>query len=245
MTKIKFYLLVTILGILALNSCNNNANNPQDVVESFLKSINDKSKKYDKDLVTKEFYEFFEGKSFYLSQNWKLTVKSINDSTIAVESRGKTSNGFGQPVENVQGFYLTNKLGGWKIYNTLKLVVDDLDFKVVDNQWNFYSDMDKDYVLHELQKKLELKVLTAASQGYSSGSIGGKLMINNNSEFDIKNLNILIEHFDSQGKSVSTDHAFVSEIIRKQASREISWYTMNCGECEKQKFRISFIRESL
>lgn len=245
MTGNNFYLFVTIIGISMLNSCSNKSDNPKNVVESFLKSVNDKTKKYDKDLVTEKFNKFFVGKSIYLSQNWEFTEKSIDDTTTAVEARGKTSNGFGQPVEIVQGFYLTNTHGGWKIFNSFKLVVDDLDFKVVDKQWNFYTDMDKDYVLQQLQEKLELKVLTTASQGYSSGSLGGKLIINNNSDFDIRNVNILIEHFDFQGKSVNTDHTFVSEIIRKHASRELNWYTMNCGECEKQKFKINFIRESL
>ena len=234
---------VIVICAISLYSCKSREGKVEDVVKKFLTEINDDTKTLSQDLMTENFAVFFKGKRYYTSQDWILTVKPENDSTIIVESKGKTHNGFGQPTELLQGFVLTNKYGKWQIYNSYNLVAEFLDFEVVDTQWNFYWDRDKDDILEELQEKLELKVLVQGYRSYYSSYAKGKLRITNNSNYDIKGVKILIEHFDSQGKSVNTDNAYVWDIIRKNGYREFEWLTGDCDKCERQEFKINFIRE--
>lgn len=240
----KITLILAFTGMIFLNSCKNREDKVKEVVNEFLTEINDNTKTPNNNLMTENYAKFFKGKSYYLSQNWELTVKPENDSTIIVEAKGKTHNGFGQPVENLQGFVLTNKYGGWKIYNSFKLVADEIDFEVVDTQWDFYWDRDKDKILKQLQAKLELKVLVPGYGNYYTDSKKGNLKLINNSDYDIKGVNILIEHFDNQGKSVNTDHTYVSDIVRKHGYREFDWFTSDCAKCATQEFKINFIKES-
>jgi hypothetical protein len=72
----------------------------------------------------------------------------------------------------------------------------------------------------------------------------GKLRIINNSDYDIQWIKILIEHFDSQGKSVNTDYKYVSDIVRKNGYREFEWLTTDCDKCVRQEFKINFVKEN-
>lgn len=240
----KFTFILAIAGMTFLNSCKSKEDKVKDVVNEFLTEINDETKTLNNDLMTENFAKFFKGKSYYTAEKWELTVKPENDSTIIVESKGKTHNGFGQPVENLQAFSLTNKFGGWKIFNSYKLVADHLDFEVVDTQWDFYWDRDKEDILKELEEKLELKVIVKGYRSYYSDYAKGKLRLTNNSDYDIKGVKILIEHFDNNGNSVNTDKEYVSNIIRKHGYREFDWITGDCDKCYRQEFKINFLRES-
>ncbi len=236
-------IFVILICVISLYSCKSRESKVEDVVNKFLTEINDNTKALSQDLMTEEFIAFFKGKSYYTAQEWILTVKPENDSTITVESKGKTHNGWGQPVEVLQAFALTNKYGGWKIFSSYNLVADEIDFQVVDTQWDFYWDTRKDRILKELQEKLELKVLVPGSRSYYSRYTKGKLRIVNDSDYDIKGVKILIEHFDSQGKSVNTDYTYVSDIVRKNGYREFEWLTGDCDKCVRQEFKINFISE--
>jgi hypothetical protein len=242
MTK-QLYTIIFV-GLTFLYSCKSKEDTVKNVVNEFLTQINDQTKTLNKDLMTEKYAAFFKDKSYYTAEKWELTVKPENDSVITVEAKGHTHNGFGQPTELLQGFSLTNKFGGWKIFNSYKLTADELDFEIVDTQWDFYWDRDKDDILKQLQDNLELKEIVPAYGSYYSDSKQGKLKLINNSDFDIKNVKILIEHFDSQGNSVNTDHTGVYDIIRKHGYREFDWYTSDCSKCMKQTFKINFIRES-
>lgn len=240
----KIAIILLSIGLTFLYSCKSREDKVKDVVNEFLIEINDQTKKLNKELMTENFASFFKGKSYYLSQNWELTVKPDNDSTILVEAKSKTHNGFGQPIEILQGFYLTNKFGDWKIFDSYKLVADKLDFEVVDTQWDFYWDRDKDAIFKELQEKVKLEVIVPGYGSYYSDSRKGKLKLINNSDYDIQSVKILIEHFDNDGNSVNTDKEYVSNIIRKQGYREFDWYTSDCAKCYKQEFKINFVKES-
>lgn len=240
----KFTLILAIAGMTFLNSCKNREDKVKDVVNEFLTEINDQTKTLNKDLMTENFAKFFKGKSYYTAEKWELTVKPENDSIIVVESKGKTHNGWGQPVENLQGFTLTNKFGDWKISDSYKLVADELDFEVVDTQWDFYWDRRKDEIFQELVNSLKLEVIVPGHGNYWTDSRQGKLRLVNNSDYDIQRVKILIEHFDNNRNSVNTDHEYVSNIIRKHGYREFDWYTGDCAKCFKQEFKINFVKES-
>ncbi len=242
MTK-QLYTII-LVGMTFLYSCKSKEDKAKDVVNEFLTQINDQTKTLNNDLMTEKYASFFKDKSFYTSEKWELTVKPENDSVLIVEAKGNTHNGFGQPTEILQAFSLTNKFGGWKIFNSYKLTVDELDFEIVDTQWDFYWDITKYDILKQLYDNLELKEIVPAYSSYFSDSKQGKLKLINNSDYDIKGVNILIEHFDSQGNSVNTDHTSVYDIIRKHGYREFDWFTNDCSKCVKQTFKINFIRES-
>ena len=237
-------LIILTIGLTFFYSCKSKEDKVKDIVNEFLTQINDQTKTPNKELITEKFAEFFKDKSYYTAEKWDLTVKPDNDSSIIVESKGHTHNGLGQPMELLQGFSLTNKYGGWKIYNSYNLTADELDFQVVDTQWEFYWDRDKADILKDLQEKVELKILVPGYSSYYSDAKKGQLKIINNSDYDIQRVKILIEHFDSEGLSVNTSHTYVSDIIRKHGYREFDWYTGDCSKCVKQEFKINFIKES-
>jgi hypothetical protein len=244
MTMKKFIHILFFAGLTLLYSCKSKEDKAKDVVNEFLTQINDQTKTLNKELMTEKFATFFKGKSYYTAEKWELTIKPENDSSIVVESKGQTHNGLGQPTELLQAFSLTNKYGGWKIYNSFKLTADELDFEIVDTQWDFYWDRDKEDILKQLQDNLKLEILQPGYSSYFGDSKKGNLKLVNNSDYDIKGVNILIEHFDSKGNSVNTDHTSVYDIIRKHGYREFDWYTSDCSKCVKQTFKINFIRES-
>ena len=181
----------------------------------------------------------------YLSKDgWTLSVNKKNDTIIIIESVGKTHNGFGQPIEIKQKFAVHKLNNEWKIYDTYNLIPLYLDMDIVDRDWNFFWDMEKNDILIDLQNNLTLEVIEEGRKTYSgSNSMEGKLKLNNNSEYDIRNVSILIEHFDINEKSVNTDEDYVSDIIRKKGYREFDWYTSDCSKCVKQEFKIKFQRE--
>ena len=248
-TRIRDYrikkVFVIVICVISLCSCKRKEEKVENVVSEFLSEINDKTKTLNHELMTENFATFFEGKSYYTSQDWALTVKPQNDSMIIVEAKGKSHNNLGQPIEILQGFALTNIYGKWQIGSSYNLVADNIDIQIGgDTQWGFYWDRDKDYILNELREKLELQVLIPAYNNSFWGNRGGKLRIDNNSDFDIRVVTVLIEHFDNQGKSVKIDHEYVRD-IRKNGYREFEWATYNCEKCEREEIKIMFTKENL
>lgn len=71
----------------------------------------------------------------------------------------------------------------------------------------------------------------------------GRLRLINDSKYDVKSIDILIEHFDSEGISVNTDHEKIYKIIRSGGYLEFDWYSSDCSSCETQEFQISFTKE--
>jgi hypothetical protein len=242
MKKNNFIIIILLIFIFFI-SCKTKEDIVKDVVTEFLAEINDQTKTLNKDLMTEKYAIFFKDKSYYTAEKWELSVKPENDSVILVEAKGHTHNGFGQPTELLQSFSLTNKNGGWKIFNSYNLIADELDFKVVDTDWEFSWDRAKDDILRKLQDELNLKVVVPSHCSYFGDSKEGKLKLINNSDYDIMGVTILIEHFDYQGRSVNTDHTYITDIIRKHGYREFNWYTSNCSQCVSQKFKINFIKE--
>ena len=148
-------------------------------------------------------------------------------------------------MENHQEFLVKEVNNNWRIVDSYNVLADFLDFDVVDKKWGFYWDKEKHDVLMDLQKKLVLKTVIPGHCGFFDCSIReGKLKLINNSDYDIKGVKILIEHYDKKGKSVNTDDESVYDIVRKHGSREVEWYTSECSSCAKQEFKINFIRES-
>lgn len=216
----------------------------KEVVNHFLTEVNDPTKTLTPDLVTENFNKmFYGGKSFYTAKDWILTAKKENDSVLSVESKSSTFNSFGKPIENIQSFALTKKYGKWQIFDSYNLIAFELDFTIVDTQWEFYWDRAKDEILSDLQKNLKLKILTKGHGNIYNDSRQGKLRLINDSDYDIKGVDILIEHFDRNNVSVNTDHQGVYDIIRKHGYRDFEWYTSDCNNCFRQEFKINFIRE--
>lgn len=240
--------ILLLIGLTSLYSCKSKEDTAKDIVENFMKQINDdKAQKatIDYSNVSNEYKALFIESAYYTSQTWTLVAEAESDTAIVVKSTGKTFNGSGAPVENHQEFGLKKRNGEWKITNSYKVLEEYLDFEVVDNQWDFYWDREKHKILQELKEKLKLKILVPAHSGYFSYETRqGKLKLINDSDYDIKGVKILIEHFDSKGNSVNTDQTSVWDIIRKHGYREFDWYTSDCSQCARQEFKINFITES-
>lgn len=239
-------LLPLLLIALIVVSCEKPEDKIAKIVDQFLTQVNKQYQVYDKDLTTDNFDKFFEGKGYYTSQDWKLTVKPFDDGAhFMVEARGNSHNGWGQPMEIMQGFALTKEYGKWQIYDSFNFVEDELAFRVVDTQWDFYWDRGKYEIMDELRKKLTLEIITPGYQPYYSTSHrNGKLKLINNSDYDIEGVKILVEHFDRNGNSVNTSHSYPGGIIRKHGYREFDWLTTDCTRCYRQTYKICFEKES-
>jgi hypothetical protein len=237
---------LTIIGLTSLYSCKSDKDKVNDIVDNFMKQINDiKIEKKDINFssVSNEYKELFLKYDYYDAQNWKLETEQESDTSFIVKSTGKTFNSFGKPIEIHQEFQLRKINGDWKITNSYNLLALNLDFKIVDQNWDFIWDFDKYDILLSLQEKLKLEIIVPCYKETSEYA-QGKLRITNNSDYDIKGVTILIEHFDSNGKSVNTSDTYIWDIIRKNGYREFNWITGDCAKCSKQKFRINFIKES-
>ncbi|MDE5637193.1 MAG: hypothetical protein K2I43_04125, partial [Alistipes sp.] len=213
------------------------------IVKEFLKDANTPSREINKRLLTDAFWEDMNSGRFYTSDNWQFTSTVQNDSTVIVSARGQTVNGFGRPIEIEQRFGLTNKYGKWQIFESCNFIVcRDLDFRLVDTDWWFYWDRQKIRILKHLQDNLKLEVVVPGYHVYNNG-VKGRLRLVNNSDYDITGITILIEHFDSAGRSINTDHEIISDYIRKGGYREFDWYTSDCAKSCRQTFKINFLQE--
>jgi len=243
----RIYFVILILGFSCLFSCKSDKEKAKEIVNEFLKQINDdKIKKRDIDytFVSNDFKNLFLESYYYTSEKWILSVNPKSDTSFLVKSTGNTFNGFGQPVENHQEFEVCKINGEFKIINSYKLIEQFLDFQVVDNNWDFFWDIEKSEILKQLKEKLILEVLVLGSKNKYGDYVQGKLKLINNSDYDIQGVKILIEHYDNQGNSVNSSYTYVSDIIRNHGYREFNWLNGDCSKCEKQEFKINFITES-
>lgn len=234
--------LFVIVASVILHGCNNVENKSIAIVKEFLKDVNTPTRQINKELLTDAFWEDMNSGRIYTSDNWKFTSAAQNDSIVMVSAQGQTVNGFGRPIEIEQKFGLTNKYGKWQIFESYNFIVcDDLDFKIVDTDWWFYWDRQKIKILKHLQDNLKLEVVTLGYHVYNG--VKGRLRLVNNSDYDITDIKILIEHFDSAGRSINTDHEIISDYIRKGGYREFDWYTRDCAKSYRQTFKINFLQE--
>ena len=234
---------IIVIIFLSFMSCKDNSENAIEIVNKVLTQINDRVEgNYDTTLFSQEYCKFFIRSLKYGSNDWVLNLKQQSDSIFIVESNGKTHNAFGMELKNHQEFKLANRNGELKIIDTYNLIASFLNMKVVDKEWDFYWDRQKDDIVKELEKELVLVVVKKGYKKYSDAS-AGDLKLVNNSNYDISNVVILIEHFDNSGKSVNTDSKYVSEIVRARGYREFDWITFDCKSCNNQKFKIKFRRE--
>lgn len=244
MKRISILVYFFALGIFLI-SCNNPEKESLKTVDNFLKQFNDEiEKNLDSTKVDKALFELIKQYGGYLSKDgWTLNFNQKNDTTILIESVGKTHNSFGKPIEIKQKFLLKEVDGAWTIFDTYNLLPLFLDMDIVDRDWDFFWDKEKNEILLDLKKNLKLEVISKGSKSYFGDAVEGKLRLFNNSKYDIRNVSILIEHFDSEGKSVNTDDEYVSDIIRTNGYREFDWYTSDCSKCYRQEFKIKFQRE--
>jgi hypothetical protein len=236
-------LMLFIAMILA--SCENEEKKAEGVVNEFLTLINGESYKgelLDDKIITKNYELFFKENRFFTSNNWKLNLKSKNDSIVIVESKSQGTNSFGVVSELIQTFYL--KKENFKIYDSNNLVTNYSDFDIIGIDWESLSDMKRNEIFKNIKDNLTVKVI---EKGYKVGSksdyVEGVIRVYNNSKYDIKNLKVLIEHFDNNKKSVNTDQEYINDIVRKNGQREASWITPDCFDCEEQEVKINFIKE--
>ena len=231
------------MSIITATSCNNPEKEALKTVDDFLKQVNNEVK-LDSTKIDKSLTSLVRQYGCYLSKDgWTLNVSQRNDTAFFIESIGKTHNGLGKPIEIKQKFSLKKARNGWKIFDTYNLIPLFLDMDIVDRNWNFFWDIEKNNILLDLEKNLKLEVLQKGRKAYSNESVEGKLRLSNNSEYDITDVTILIEHFDADGKSVNTNEEYVPDIIRKNGYREFNWFAADCSKCFRQEFKIKFQRE--
>src|SRR5690606_6720849 len=130
------------------------------------------------------------------------------------------------------------------ISDSYNLIGFYLNFQVEDTQWQTYWDSKKSEILKEVIDNLKLEIITKGYKKYDD-AMAGELRLVNNSNYDLKNIEILIEHFDKDGVSVNTDNTYVSEVIRAKGYREFDWISFDCSKCNTQTFKIKYVLETI
>lgn len=176
---------------------------------------------------------------------YTLTAEKKSNDKVIVTSIGKNTGMFGNVVEYQSQFEVTKVNGEWKISNAYNLVAYYLNFRVEDTQWDAYWDLKKADILTEVMDNLKIEIINKGYRSYFSDAWQGNLKLVNNSNYDLKGVEVLIEHFDKNGVSVNTGHTSVYDIIRAKGYREFDYYTSDCSKCATQTFAIKFVEETI
>lgn len=257
--KLKHLYILALLAV-TLNSCQSPEDKAIKVVENFFNEVyNNGADKYNGSLkqsraalnysfVTPELEAIIKNNFMNIpeKETYKLTAEKKADDKVIVTCIGKSRGLFGNEVENNNQFVVTKINGEWKISDTYHVIGFNITFEVEDTQWGTYWDLKKAGILKEVMDNLKLVVINAGYRSYYfSDVLKGDLRLVNNSNYDLKGVEILIEHFDKNGVSVNTDSKTVYDIIRAKGYREFDWLTSDCSKCATQKFTIKFVEETI
>lgn len=254
----KKLVILNLIFLSLLSACTSPEKNAIEIIENFYNEVYENgADKYDGSLkksrevldysyVTEEMEQLIKNNFMYLpeKETYQLTAEKKSEDTLVVTSIGKAPGRFGDMVEIRNQFVVSKENDNWKISNSYNLIGYYLNFSIEDTQWNTYWDIKKSNVLAEVMDNIELEIITNGRKGYGT-SMKGNLRLVNNSNYDVKNIEILIEHFDKNGISVNTDSEYVLETIRSKGYREFDWYTSDCASCETQEFKIKFVLETI
>lgn len=253
----KLILACFSLSILALTSCTNPENKAKSFVDNFYSDVyNNGADKYGGSLKkSREIfnYSYFSSEMEQLIRNnyleapdkgeYKLTAERKSDNTILISSTGTRKGSIGNSVNVYNQFLVTNINNEWKITDTNNVITFDINFEIVDSKWEPSWDIQKSKIIQEIIDNLKLEIISEAYQTYFRNAVKGDLRLVNNSNYDVKNIEILIEHFDNDGVSVNASNDLLTDIIRSKGYREFDWYTSDCAKCISQKFIIKFLKE--
>lgn len=230
----KQILFLTLL--LSLFSCKNSENNSENVVKKLLEEINSTQEKIDKSNLSKEMSDLISDIPTSHSENWKLSTEKTENGTFIVTANSKTTNLAGLENEINQKFEV--KEG--KIINSQHFFHPDVfQFEIVNKEFDNFWDIEKMNAYREVEKNVIISYKSPTINPFSN-SLSGFLKIENNSKFDIKNLRILVEHFENDGTQVKTDEEWIDGILRAGGKQKLEWYTRDCDNCSEQKFKILF-----
>lgn len=257
MKYLKTYIFALL--IITLNSCQKPEDQAMKVVDDFIKEVNNNgADKFNGSLkksrealnysfVTPEMEKHIRANFMGIpeKETYKLTAEKKADNTIIVTAIGKTTGAMGEVVEMQNQFLLTEINGQWKISDSYGLLAFYLNFQIEDTQWESYWDLKKVSILTEIMDNVKLVVINKGYRSYFGDALKGNLKLINNSNYDIKGMEVLIEHFDNNGVSVNTDNASVYDVIRSKGYREFDWYTSDCSKCATQTFAIKFVEETI
>lgn len=256
--KLRHLYIFTLLAI-TLNSCQSPEDKAIKIVDDFIKEVNNNgADKFNGSLrksrealnysyVTPEMEKLIRNNFMGIpeKETYKLTAEKKADNTIVVTSIGKATGFMGNVVEMQNQFLLKEINGQWKISDAHGLLAFYLNFQIEDTQWEAYWDLKKANILDEIMENVKLEVINKGYRSYFGDGMKGNLKLINNSNYDIKGIEVLIEHFDKNGVSVNTDNAGVYDVIRSKGYREFNWYTSDCSKCASQTFAIKFVEETI
>jgi hypothetical protein len=252
-------LYIFALTIISLSSCQSPEDKAIKLVDSFFNEVhNNGADKYNGSLkqsraamnyiyVTPELETIIRSNFIGIpeKETYKLTAQKKADDKIIVTCIGKGTGPFGNVVENENQFVVSKLNGEWKISDTYHVIGFNINFQVEDTQWGTYWDLKKAGILKEVIDNLKVEVIKKGYRSYFGDALQGNLKLVNNSNYDLKGVEILIEHFDKNKISVNTDHTSVYDIIRAKGYREFNWYTSDCSKCATQTFEIKFVEETI
>lgn len=254
----KRLIIINLVLISLLNSCTTSENNAIEIVTNFYNEVYENgADKYCGSLkksrevlnysyVTEEMKNLIKNNFLYIPEKgtYEVTAEKKSEDTVIVTSIGKGNGIFGNIIEVRNQFVIAKVSGNWKISDSYNLIGYYLNFSVEDTQWQSYWDIKKSNILTEVINSLNLEIITTGEKAYKT-SMRGDLRLVNKSKYDIKNIEILIEHFDKDGVSVNTDNVYVNSVIRSDGYREFDWYTTDCASCITQTFKIKFVLETI
>ncbi|WP_165872270.1 hypothetical protein [uncultured Tenacibaculum sp.] len=197
-------------------------------------------------------YKYFSNEMKHLIKTHYLTIPRKDSHTTISEktsegwmltSIGKVKNILGFDIEIKRKFLIKKIDKRKKIVNSQDLISFNLNFKVEHKKWDYLWDLQKNEIINDITKNLKLEVVSSDKEPLSNNLQEGKLKIVNNSDYDVKNIEIVIDHFDADGISVNTDVRVIKDIIRSKGYREFNWSSYDCSKCVSQKYKVNFFED--
>jgi hypothetical protein len=227
-----FYILFFSLTII---SCEQNSSEAENIVNKLLVDMNSLDNPFSKSTVSQNFDLLLNKVPTASTEKWKLSSEKRENGNIIVTSSSRSTNVMGIERDMLQKFEVKNN----KIINSEYFFVPQYDFEIVLNDWDTMWDLEKIKAYENVEENVKITSRSPAIRSYAN-SLEGNFKIENNSNYDIKNLNIMIEHFQRDGTQIKTDNSSITGILRKNGKQKVIWFTTNCESCDKFKLKIIF-----
>jgi hypothetical protein len=215
------------------------------IANIFMRSVYESSVEKVDSLLTGDYAEIQRNYKNRLSRkvnpDFNFEAKRIDGEKIIVDAIGQSQSVLGS-ASFLQKIILKKINDNWKIDDSYNLIHVTPNFSIEGIRNAF--DSEKIQIIKDVEKNMSFEILQSGQKRkYSDDVIAGKLRIYNNTEYDIKSLDLTIEHFDYSGSSVNTDNITVYEVIKSKGYKDEDWSTFDCGNCVRQEIKFDLYKK--
>lgn len=231
-----FYILFLSLTFV---SCEQSTSEAENIVDKLLVDMNSLDNQFSKSTVSEEFALLLNKIPTAHTEKWKLTSEKRENGNVIVTSTSRSTNLMGIETDMIQKFEVKDN----KIINSDFFFLPEYAFEIVLNDWDTMWDLEKIKAFKNVEENVKIISKSSANKSYLN-SLEGDFKIENNSNYDIRDLEIMIEHFENDGTQIKTHNSSIAGILRKNGKQKVKWFTTNCESCDEFKLKIIFKTEN-